>query len=110
MTSLDWELSAVWLEAEGETGPQELCWTRGASPCAWSFLVAGLRREFVSYVAAGVNPKPCLFVVVLSKIGWHRAFLTSPQKKMQGDTVPVRLRCQQLLWCQGRGICGESKR
>lgn len=45
---------------EAETGPQELC--------LWSFLVAGLRREFVAYVAAGANPKPRLFVVVLSKV------------------------------------------
>lgn len=45
---------------EAETGPQELC--------LWSFLVAGLRREFVAYIAAGVNPKPRLFVMVLSKV------------------------------------------
>lgn len=45
---------------ETEMGPQELC--------LWSFLVAGLRREFVAYVAAGMNPKPRLFVVVLSKV------------------------------------------
>lgn len=61
-----------------------------------------------------LNPKPLFFAksepwpeIKLSGIEHFSLLLR--KKKKQGDTVPVKSKCQQLLWRQGRGICEDRK-